>query len=82
MNKNEEESLQLKYNKSKFEKNRKIEITRIMSEIQEENIKNYIIDCREKNKVKGIKSIVFNVGKINSKFTENKIKNKLMLYYI
>ena len=79
--KNEDELLQVKYNKSKFRKNRKSGIIRIMSDTQEENICNFIIDCREKNKAIGPKSIVCYTGKINAQFAENKIKTKLMWCY-
>ena len=52
-----------------------------MSDIQEDNICNFIIDCREKNKAIGTKSIVCYASKINDKFAENKIKTKLMWCY-
>ena len=74
--KNEDELLQVKYNKSKFRKNRNS--GRIMPDTQEENICNFIIDWSEKNKAIGTKSIVCYAGKINAQFAENKIKTKLI----
>lgn len=47
-------------------KNRKSWIIRIMSNIQEENICNFIIECCEKNKAIRTKSFVCYDGKINS----------------
>ena len=79
--KNEDELLQVKYNKNKFRKKRNNGIIKNILYTQEENICNFIIDCREKNKAIGTKSIVCYAGKINAKIAENKIKTKLMWCY-
>ena len=80
--KNDEEKLRLvKYKDKNYRINRGGEIKRNMTEIQENDIYNFIKENREKKKAIGAKSVICYAGKINPKFEEKSLKTKLMWCY-